>query len=89
MVSGGDYGYSRKISNSLDKFAYKTNSAVKVNDVAFDPVTEQIIDPNELVDQVVDDVEVTAFTLYNKIQTLFSESVEFYVREGIKIKNLD
>ena len=79
MVSGGDYGYSRKISNSLDKFAYKTNSAVKVNDVAFDPVTEQVIDPNELIDQVVDDVEVTAFTLYNKIQTLFSESVEFYV----------
>ena len=86
MISGGDYGYSRKISNSLDKFAYKTNSAVKVNDVAFDPVTEQIIDPNELVDQVVDDVEVTAFTLYNKIQTLFSESVEFYVREGIRNK---
>ena len=84
MVTGGDYGYSRKISMALDKFAYKTNSAVKVNDVAFDPVTEQVIDPNELIDKVVDDVEVVAFTLYNKIQTLFSESVEFYVREGIK-----
>ena len=84
MVSGGDYGYSRKISMSLDKFAYKTNSAVKVNDIAFDPVTEQVIDPNELIEQVVDDVEVTAFTLYNKIQSLFSQSVEFFVREGIK-----
>lgn len=84
MISGGDYGYSRKISMALDKFAYKTNSAVKVNDIAFDPVTEQVIDPNELIDDVVDDVEVTAFTLYNRIQTLFSESVEFYVREGLK-----
>ena len=57
MVTGGDYGYSRKISMALDKFVYKTNS-YKVNDVAFDPVTEQVIDPNELIDKVVDDVEV-------------------------------
>ena len=83
MVSGKDYGFSRKISGAVDKCSYKTTSAVKVDDICIDPVTEEVIDTDEIIDDVVDDVEVVAFNLFNNIEESYSTNVGYFVVKGI------
>lgn len=83
MVSGKDYGFSRKISGAVDKCSYKTTSAVKVDDICIDPVTEEVIDTDEIIDDAVDDVEVVVFNLFNNIEENYSTNVGYFVVKGI------
>jgi hypothetical protein len=90
FVSGGDiargssYAFSERLNFGFNRFLYQTTAVVKVEDVYMDPITEQVLDMTRLVEDLRDEVQVSALTFFNMLQDRFSSVFDDIVEAGIQ-----
>lgn len=81
---GGSYGFSERLNYAFNKFLYKTTAVVKVDDVYMDPITEQVLDMNSFIEELRDEVQVSALTFFTFLQVIFAGDFDDIVRDGIQ-----
>jgi hypothetical protein len=84
VARGGSYGFTERLNYAFNRFLYKTTAVVKVDDVYMDPITEQVLDMNSLIEELRDEVQVSALTFFNILEAIFSDDFDDVVREGIQ-----
>jgi hypothetical protein len=84
VAMGGSYGFIERLSYAFNRFLYQTTAVVRVDDVYVDPITEQVVDLNSLIEDLRDEVQVSALTFFNILEAIFSDDFDDIVRAGIE-----